>query len=175
MCLSRQQPIYGSPELLADCIRFNSSRLCRSRSRTSFCSARASAEYSPCFQRARRDRASPSGVRGPVLAPPCMRHRPFAIARAHRSCTGRLLAPASYRRDLRQSGVGSASVHPRSLLFFPLESGLLVRRIGPDYTARDRAMFAAPALKHGFCEIRSWIVHELWVADFVWVPVTALE
>ena len=28
----------------------------------------------------RRARSSPSGVRGPVLFPPCIRHRPFRIA-----------------------------------------------------------------------------------------------
>jgi hypothetical protein len=32
-----------------------------------------SAEYRPCFQRARVLRSRPSGVRGPVLLPPCIR------------------------------------------------------------------------------------------------------
>jgi hypothetical protein len=61
---------------------FSSSRLCRISSRTRFCSALPSEEYSPCFQRERRDLAKPSGVRGPVLAPPCIRHRPLRIAGA---------------------------------------------------------------------------------------------
>jgi len=43
-------------------------------------SALASAEYKPCFQFPRRARSSPSGVRGPVLLPPCNRQRPFFIA-----------------------------------------------------------------------------------------------
>ena len=33
----------------------------------------------PCFHRAALILALPSGVRGPVLGPPCMRHWPFAI------------------------------------------------------------------------------------------------
>lgn len=60
--------------------RFSSSRLCRISSRTRFCSALPSEEYSPCFKRERRDLAKPSGVRGPVLAPPCIRQRPLRIA-----------------------------------------------------------------------------------------------
>ena len=42
----------------------------------------AAAENAPCFQFARLLRSSPSAVRGPVLAPPCIRHRPLAIAGA---------------------------------------------------------------------------------------------
>jgi len=60
--------------------RFNSSRLCWICSRMRFCSALTSEEYRPCFQRERRDFAKPSGVRGPVLAPPCIRQRPLRIA-----------------------------------------------------------------------------------------------
>jgi len=41
-----------------------------------------SEEYSPCFRRERRDLAKPSRVRGPVLAPPCIRHRPLCMAGA---------------------------------------------------------------------------------------------
>jgi len=37
-------------------------------------SALASAEYCPCFQLPLFERACPFWVRGPVLAPPCMRH-----------------------------------------------------------------------------------------------------
>jgi hypothetical protein len=36
-------------------------------------------ENPPCFQFAFRDRSSPSGVRGPVLFPPCSLHRPLDI------------------------------------------------------------------------------------------------
>jgi hypothetical protein len=39
-----------------------------------FNSVFAFAEYCPCFQLPLFERSRPSGVRGPVLAPPCMRH-----------------------------------------------------------------------------------------------------
>src|SRR3984893_3265949 len=41
---------------------------------------RDSAERRPCRQRALRDCSKPVAVFGPVLAPPCIRHRPAAIA-----------------------------------------------------------------------------------------------
>jgi hypothetical protein len=75
------------------CICFKNSRLWLSSSRTRFCSARAAAEYCPCFQRACLDRSSPSAVRGPVLAPPCMRHLPLAIAGERHAVPRRVLAP----------------------------------------------------------------------------------
>ena len=56
-------------------------------------SARAACEYRPCFHRARRLRSSPSGVRGPVLLPPCIRHRPFRIAGARQAVPRRVRAP----------------------------------------------------------------------------------
>jgi hypothetical protein len=51
---------FGSDDLLEVSAhnRFISFRLWWIRSRTRFCSVRASAEYSPCFHRARRDRAN---------------------------------------------------------------------------------------------------------------------
>jgi hypothetical protein len=52
-------------------------------------SAFASAEYRPCFQSARCDLCNPATVFGPVLLPPCMRQRPFAIA-GHRQGIPRL-------------------------------------------------------------------------------------
>ncbi len=57
-----------------------------------FCSALTSEKYNPCFQRERRDLAKPSGVRGPVLAPPCIRHRPLRIAEALHGVPWRVLA-----------------------------------------------------------------------------------
>ena len=39
----------------------------------------ASAEYDPCFHRARLLRSRPSGVRGPVLRPPCIRQHRFPL------------------------------------------------------------------------------------------------
>ena len=56
-------------------------------------SAWAAAEHKPCFQRARRERSKPSGVRGPVLAPPCIRQRPLRIAGARHFSPCRVLAP----------------------------------------------------------------------------------
>src|SRR5712671_999380 len=50
--------------------RLAGSRLWVSRSRTRFCSARAAAEYCPCFQRARRDCASPLAVRATSITIP---------------------------------------------------------------------------------------------------------
>jgi hypothetical protein len=52
----------------------NSSRVSRSRSWRCLRSAAAAAERLPSFHRARRHRSSPSAVRGPVDAPPCIRH-----------------------------------------------------------------------------------------------------
>lgn len=52
-------------------------RLASPRSRDT---SRISALHWPCFQPARRDRSNPSGVRGPVLLPPCSLHRPLGIA-----------------------------------------------------------------------------------------------
>lgn len=72
---------------------FSNSRLCWTSSRTRFCSALLSEEYSPCFQRERRDLAKPSGVRGPVLAPPCIRQRPLRIAGDWHAVPRRVLAP----------------------------------------------------------------------------------
>src|SRR3954447_4355064 len=45
------------------------------------------------FQPALRDRARPSTVRGPVLGPPCIRHRPFGMAAPRHGSPSRRLAP----------------------------------------------------------------------------------
>src|SRR5438132_11779999 len=47
----------------------------------------------PCFQLARRVHASPCGVRGPVLAPPCILQRPFFITGPLQGVPWRVLAP----------------------------------------------------------------------------------
>jgi len=44
------------------------------------------------FQRERRERASPSAVWGPVLAPPCMRHLPLLMAGERQGIPQRVLA-----------------------------------------------------------------------------------
>ena len=51
------------------------------------------AEYRPCFQFAFLDRSRPSGVRGPVLLPPCILHLPFFIAGALQGVPFLVLAP----------------------------------------------------------------------------------
>ena len=53
----------------------------------------AVAEYRPCFQFARRHRSKPSGVRGPVAVPPCIRHLPFRMAGPRQAVPRRVLAP----------------------------------------------------------------------------------
>ena len=53
-----------------------------------------SAEYRPCVQRARLLRSRPAGVRGPVLRPPCIRHRRFPrTAGARHGRSWRVRAP----------------------------------------------------------------------------------
>ena len=78
---------------------FSSSRLCRIISRTRFVLPYFPQEYSPCSQRERRDLAKPSGVRGPVLAPPCIRHSTVA----HCRCS---YMPFQYPRRCPASGRG---------------------------------------------------------------------
>jgi hypothetical protein len=63
----------------------------------------ACAEYAPVFQLALRDRCNPSAVRGPILAPPCILHRPFGIVGLLRGVPGRVLAPHRIAR-LRSPG-----------------------------------------------------------------------
>jgi hypothetical protein len=66
----------------------------RSNCRTCLASRSAAAEYKPCFQLARLERASPSAVRGPVLAPPCRRHRRLSrMAGQRHGVPFRVLAP----------------------------------------------------------------------------------
>jgi hypothetical protein len=73
--------------------RRSRSLLSSSRQRKKRCCAFASVEYKPCFQFARRDRARPFRVRGPVLAPPCIRQRPLCMAGALHGVPLRVLAP----------------------------------------------------------------------------------
>ena len=71
----------------------SSVKSCRHWRRLSRRMALVSCEYAPCFQRARRLRSSLSGVRGPVLMPPCIRHRPFLIAGFRQAVRCRVRAP----------------------------------------------------------------------------------
>ena len=49
--------------------------------------------YRPCFVREARMAALPASVFGPVLGPPCMRHRPLGIAADLQGIPARVLAP----------------------------------------------------------------------------------
>ena len=73
-----------------------------------------SADRSPCRHRARRLRSRPSIVRGPVLAPPCSRQRPFGIAAAWQGLPVRLdRAPhrgAAFRQGKRLQGARMGSI-----------------------------------------------------------------
>ena len=73
------------------CFRISRSR--RDRSRKNRRRAIASLVNLPCRRFARRERSFPSGVRGPVLFPPCRRQRPFFIAGAWQGVPRRVLAP----------------------------------------------------------------------------------
>src|ERR1039457_4033061 len=61
--------------------------------RSSFASIFAFAEYRPCFQFARFERANPLFVRGPVLVPPCIRQRPLCRPGPLQGAPFRVLAP----------------------------------------------------------------------------------
>lgn len=49
------------------------------------------------FKRALRERSKPSSVRGPVLKPPCVRHRPLRIAGPRQGAPPRVRARAPHR------------------------------------------------------------------------------
>jgi hypothetical protein len=74
----------GVNEAIAPYIAPNATPTVARKSRTSARSSRRSAiafaDRLPCFHDDRRERSKPSGVRGPVLLPPCSRQRPFGIA-----------------------------------------------------------------------------------------------
>src|SRR5215470_7862744 len=83
-------------------------RMRRSWARAARRRAVTSAERAPCFQRARRLRARPAGVRGPVLRPPWRRQRPLHIAGWRHSPPQRVRAPQR----------GAARKSPAGLPFF---------------------------------------------------------
>ena len=55
--------------------------------------AMCAADRRPCVRGAFRARSRPSGVRAPVLAPPCIRHLPFGIAGERQGKPPRVQAP----------------------------------------------------------------------------------
>jgi len=77
--------------------------------------AAISAERAPCRQPARRLRARPSAVRGPVLAPPCIRQRPLRMAGPRQAPPARVCAP--------QRGAARKSPDGLPLLSRPRRSG----------------------------------------------------
>jgi len=100
---------------------------CRFRrtSIASFLSEIASTDRPPWVSRARRLRSCPASVRGPVLLPPCMRHRPLDIAglRQGRPPRVRALAPqrgAARAAERRLSRcMGSIVIFWRGSLWWP--------------------------------------------------------
>ena len=76
-------------------------RACLINSRLRIRSARATCEREPRRVLARRIRSIPAGVLGPVLRPPCNRHRPFGIAGHLQALFPLVFAP--HRGTLRRS------------------------------------------------------------------------
>jgi hypothetical protein len=68
----------------------------------------------PCVVFAATMRASPTAVRGPVPAPPCIRHRPFAIASPRHEPPARVRAPQSGARPGDARNAGRAATAPRA-------------------------------------------------------------
>ena len=80
--------------------------------RSNLASRFAFAEYRPCFQLTSAERAKPASVRGPVLAPPCIRQRPLRMAGPLQGVPFRVLAP--HRGAVLGSPVGLPFLsHPR--------------------------------------------------------------
>jgi len=71
----------------------SSSRSARMACRAARRRAIDAAEYRPCFVRATRMRAIPSGVLAPVDMPPCILHRSFFMAADRQGLPLRVLAP----------------------------------------------------------------------------------
>ena len=128
----------------------------RSSCRKWFASRFASVENPPCFQLARIERAKPSGVRGPVLAPPCIRHRPFGMAGALQAGPLRVSAPhlgevlkspgglPFFSQPLRFAW-GSLS----GILFIPSPGLLALLRLLPIRTQGDSADDGLTAVLNG--------------------------
>ena len=77
------------------------SSICR---RTDCRSARAACVRRPCVVEARRIRSTPSAVLGPVLSPPCSRHRPFRMAGHWHGVPRRVLASHLGAREKSPGG-----------------------------------------------------------------------
>lgn len=102
----------------------SSARSALQRRRFSARSCRTSREYTPCLHRARWLRPKPSGVRGPVLFPPCRRQRRrLRIAGQRQPVPRRVLAPHRgavegsprgfpFRRGPRSRSMGSIRRFP---------------------------------------------------------------
>ena len=105
-------------------VAFASNRDRTSSVRRYRCSARRGAPdapYNPCVVCALATLANPSGVRGPVLFPPCDRHRPFAIAPrvkregGARPTAGRLARQAQpVRRAFAPRAANTRACHTRA-------------------------------------------------------------
>jgi hypothetical protein len=81
----RVPPSLNRPWMMRTAARMERSCACRL--------VTASITQSPCFQLAAAQRLRPAPVRGPVLPPPCIPHRPFAIAGPLQFPPARVRAP----------------------------------------------------------------------------------
>lgn len=111
-------------------VRCTNSEASRSRARYCCRSSLAAAEYWPCFVTARRMRAIPLAVFGPVLSPPWIRQRPLAIAGHWHGDPRLVLAP--HRGAFEKSPVRLPFLsHPRrsSGLHWGALSGFVISRI----------------------------------------------
>jgi hypothetical protein len=111
-------------------VRCTNSEASRSRARYCCRSSFAAAEYWPCFVTARRMRAIPLAVFGPVLSPPWIRQRPFAMAGHWHGVPRLVLAP--HRGAFEKSPVRLPFLsHPRrsSGLHWGALSSFVIARI----------------------------------------------
>ena len=102
----RRGILHGRLPLLAATIRRAAPRAPSTVGVSSRASRECAARYAPCFHRALGLRSRPSGVRGPVLRPPCP--YPHQLTAPHAAWPGRLKRspgrPGSRRTECLRSG-----------------------------------------------------------------------
>jgi hypothetical protein len=108
------RPILGGCDQSRASIAASSARRSRRTCAASRLSPIAAVDLRPCFQLARRIRSMPSGVRGPVLVPPCIRQRPLRIAGPRHLPPCRVFAPQRGPEWKSPGGLPFFS-HPRRL------------------------------------------------------------
>jgi len=117
-------------------------RACRNLARLWANSTRISRAYAPCFRRPRRLASRPSAVLGPVLLPPCIRHRPLRIAGDWHGVAFRVRAPQRrafvkspgglpFLREPRRRAWGRSFIFSLRPLRDPLRNGLATTAFPP--------------------------------------------